>query len=222
MENEIQNEQEGKSDADLQKEQYEALILQNRLMKKLFLKILLIIGASLVALFLIVVGVNALLQQGADDADKNIFFYPPYEGNIFDNPAYLDLDRKIYYFDGMVKRSIEDDNLADFEWGVLYLCDFIDTMKYGDADAYNACFTKNPQQAEFSQQMIYDTLISYESSSGDANGDQLITYKLEYRIYRNDGSLRRDVGSDVIQPQFVVLRITAHGDISIESLSLTR
>lgn len=222
MENEMKDEQEKKTDSDLQRERYEALVAQNLRMKKRFLRVMLIVGAALILLFVSVVGINVLLQQNAAGFEENIVFDLPYEGDIFEYAPYLALDRKIYYFDGMVKRSIEKDNLHNFDSGVLFLCDFINVMKNGDVAAYNASFTVNPNQAEFSQQMIYDTLISYVSSGVDTNGDQLIRYQLEYRLYFNDGTLRTDVARRHIKPQYVTLRISARGDISIDSLTLSK
>lgn len=222
MENEKQNESEMNTQESEQNARYAELLDQNARMKKRFLKILAIVGVSLAALLLIVVGINILIAENAKKSNEEIFFYPPYEGNIFENERYMELDRKVYYFDGSMTKSIEEDQLHHFPISVLFLCDFINTMIYGDAAAYNACFTTNPGQADFSQQMIYDILISYESSTGDTSGNSLIKYKLEYRIYRNDGTLRNDVAADRIKPQYVTLRLTSRGDISIDSLSLTK
>ena len=52
----------------------------------------------------------------------------------------------------------------------------------------------------------------------DENGDKLVTYILEYMIYQNDGTFRRDVGSDAIRPQHVTLRVSPSGDMHIEKI----
>ncbi|MBQ8310047.1 MAG: hypothetical protein IJX80_03430 [Clostridia bacterium] len=217
----MENETKHPDERSNKKEEYEALVLQNKNNKKRFIKFLAAIGVALVLLFVIVVVVDISIR-GEEEQEKDIFFYSPYEGNILEYEPYLGLDRKIYYYDGRVILSIEQDNLHYFDYSVIFLCDFIQSMIDGDVEMYNSYFTVSPNQAAFSPQMIYGTLITYESTGNDGNGDQLITYKMEYRIHRNDGTLRRDVGSDALKPQYIILRITEEGQISIDSLSATR
>jgi len=217
----MKNEAPNENFLDSQKEEYAALVQQNARNKKRFIMILALIGIALILLFVIVAIINSSMKDNDED-DREIFFYPPFEGNILEYEPYLDLDRKIYYYDGKMILSVEEDNLLSFDYGVLFLCDFIQILINGDAVAYNGCFENDPKQAEFSPQMVYGTQISYESASVADNGDRLVTYKLEYRIHRNDGTLRQDIGSGQVKAQYVVLRITEKGFISIESLSTTR
>ena len=105
--------------------------------------------------------------------------------------------------------------------------DFLEIMMQADVDAYNACFNEiyyqnNKQQTSFSQQMIYAAEIRYASEEKTADGEKTVTYYLCYKLYENDGSLRRDVGSDAVVPMKVVLRVTARGEISISEWSTTR
>ena len=53
-------------------------------------------------------------------------------------------------------------------------------------------------------------------------GDRMWTYELCYKLFENDGSLRRDVGSDAIVPLYVTLRVTPDGEIAIEDLYSAR
>ena len=84
-------------------------------------------------------------------------------------------------------------------------------------------FYKNHKKNEgFSQQMIYEAEIRFANEEKKSNGDRSVTYYLLYKLYENDGSLRRDVGSDAIIPMKVVLRTTPDGKISISEWQTTR
>ena len=100
-------------------------------------------------------------------------------------------------------------------------------MMHADVDAYNNCFNEiyyknHKKQAPFSQQMIYEAEIRFASEEEGKDGEKISTYYLFYKLYENDGSLRRDVGSDAVVPMRVVLRTTASGDISISEWESTR
>ena len=48
---------------------------------------------------------------------------------------------------------------------------------------------------------------------------QRVTYRVDYMIRKNNGTFRRDVGSDAIRPQYVVLLVSPDGsDIAIENV----
>ena len=49
-------------------------------------------------------------------------------------------------------------------------------------------------------------------------GSKTVTYKLDYMIYRNDGTFRRDIGSDAIRSQYLVLDCAADGSITVRDL----
>ena len=66
--------------------------------------------------------------------------------------------------------------------------------------------------------MLYQCKITYIDDGTDG-ADKLMVYRLEYMIFRNDGSFRRDIASDASRPQNVLLRVTPDGRISIENIS---
>ena len=70
--------------------------------------------------------------------------------------------------------------------------------------------------------MIYEAEIRFANDEKASNGERTITYDLCYKLFENDGSLRRDVGSDAIVPMRIVLRITPAGEISISEWTTTR
>ena len=160
------------------------------------------------------------------------YFYPTYQGDIFEYADYLDKRPDVIFYcedpDGLGRTtSIDADREEEFTPETLYLRDFLLIMMRADIDAYNNCFNeiyykKHKEQEQFSQQMIYEAEIRFASEEKAANGEKTTIYYLFYKLYENDGSLRRDVGSDAVVPMRVVLRTTPTGEISISEWQTTR
>ncbi len=205
-------------DSQNPKETYEALLAQNQRMKRRFLLMLAILGGVVLLMTAVLLLLHFAFSQTKEPEPPRIHFYAPYGGDIFESEEYLSLDRRVYYFDGAIYLEVKGEG---FDPAVLFLRDFLEIMTRGDTAAYNAAFTVDPHQTEFSQQMIYASEICYEGSVNDG-GDKLYTYRLEYKIHRNDGTLRRDVGSDGMRPQWAVVRVRNDGGISIDSLTTER
>ena len=204
-----------------QQKKYEELLAASRKMKRRMLQVLAVLGGIVVLMVSVLLILYFVTLNRTEAEPPRIDFFAPYQGDIFEAEEYLSLDRSVSYFDGAVYRSLTDENEGEFDLAVLFLRDFIDIMTRGDHVAYNAAFTSPAGQAEFSQQMIYEAVIAYEERGVDG-GDRLIVYRLEYKIHRNDGTLRSDVGSDGIKPQWAVVRATDDGRISLDSLTLSR
>lgn len=194
-------------------------------------KRILIIGAAVLATLIVLFGVlwlvDWLANRNAGVPDGTYEFYPPYNGDIMENEEYLALNRMVDYCDDPLgyglKQSITDENIEEFDATVLFLRDYLQTVIAGDAETYNSYFNHtyfedNEPQNAFYQQMLYNMVIYYESTEKQDGGDTLTTYRLEYMIYKNNGSFHRDVGSDAILPRHVTLRIGADGTISIERI----
>ena len=122
--------------------------------------------------------------------------------------------------------QINRENPDGYPETVIYLYDFLQIMMRGDVKAYNDCFNqayykKHQPKTTFSQQMIYQAEIRFLEDA-EYQGDRMWTYELRYKLFENDGSLRRDVGSDAIVPLYVTLRVTPDGEITIEDLYSSR
>lgn len=201
---------------------------QAQRMKKKLISILCVMLGGLVLLFAAIVILSAREKKevpGYEYEDKD--FYPTYEGNIMEYKEYLDLDRSVSYCADPAgygeTSTITEENRKDYGAEVLFLYDYLQTIIAGDATAYNACFNgnyyKNHKLREtFSPQMLYQCKITYIDDGTDG-ADKLMVYRLEYMIFRNDGSFRRDIASDASRPQNVLLRVTPDGRISIENIS---
>ena len=209
-----------------EKKSYEELLNASKKMKK---KILLVLGgivALLLVLFLLVEGIGLLTTLLQEEPEGEYYFYPTYEGNIMENPEYLDLDRSVVYAENAsgygVSTSITEENREEFDEYVLFLYDYLQTIIAGDEEAYNACFTYDylneyGEQKSFSPQMLYDMRIALYGKEG-SDADLRVTYQLDYCFYQNDGTFRRDVGSGASRPVYVVLVKDAAGNLRIDLL----
>lgn len=210
-----------------QLQQYEALRAQSRKMKKRIVLVLICAVAIFASFVAIIRLVEYFEKDELPSLDEIYEFYPVYEGDILENREYLGLDRMMQYCDDPsgygITQSVVPENFDDFDANVLFLYQYVQTIINGDADAYNACFNETYYRdvapvSNFSQQMLYNIRLRYDTEENGEDGSKLVTYRLEYMIHRNDGTFRRDVGSDASRAQFVTLRISAQGDILIEKL----
>lgn len=212
--------------------QLQAVAEQNKKMRK---KLLIAIAATVgvVALLIATLLITKACQKEEEAFSlPESYFYPTYPGDIFEYADYMDKRPDVILYcedpDGLGRTtSIDAGREDEFSPEVLYLRDFLEIMMHADVDAYNACFNeiyykKHQKQAAFSQQMIYEAEIRFASEETAANGEKTATYYLFYKLYQNDGSLRRDVGSDAVVPMRVVLRTTPEGQISISEWATTR
>ena len=205
---------------------YEELLARSKKMKKRVITVVAAILAAMLLLFAAVWGLSVLLQKTKKPPQFDYEFYPTYEGDIMEYPAYLELQRDILYaesFDGMgYTTSITDENRDSFDEYVLFLCDYLQTIIAGDADAYNGFFSDGylkeyGRQEAFPPQMLYDMRIGFYSREGDGASAR-VTYQLDYRIFQNDGKFRDDVDSDAIRPQYAVVTRDGEGNLVIDLL----
>ena len=204
---------------------------QNKKMRK---KLLIAIGIA-VGTIVLLMGMLLILkacQEPDEFSLPDAYFHPTHQGDIFEYYDYMQKRPDVILYcddpNGLGRTtSVEDHRKDEFAPEVFYLRDFLQIMMQGDVEAYNNCFNEiyyktHKKQAPFSQQMIYEAEIRFASEEKAANGERIATYYLLYKLYENDGSLRRDVGSDAIVPMRIVLRITPDGQISVSEWATTR
>lgn len=209
----------------------EALAAMQARSKKMKKTILIAAGGILVALGLLFCGLLIAERLIGDDEfvppTFDYEFYEPYEGDIMENPQYLACDRKVYYCSDAggfgLRQEVSSETLGGFDSRVAFLVLYLDTIIAGNEEVYNSLFNetyfeKREPQAAFNPQMLYGAEIRFEGESTAKNGDKLTTYALYYKIYQNDGSFRRDIGSDMSRKQLITLRTDASGALTIESL----
>ncbi len=205
-----------------EQEKMEQLKVQSNKMRKKLIVILIAVASAILVLLLAVLLIEKLTAPKLPEI-PDYEFYPTYQGNIMEYDRYLDLDRQVYYSEFGMTTSITDENREEFDASVLFLYEYIQCIIAGDSERYNRFFSQSyfkdcDPQAPFTPQMLYRIAITYRSTEEDTSGDKLITYQLDYMLFENDGTFRRDVESDASRPQHVTLRISPDGSIEIEKL----
>ena len=202
-------------------EKTDALKTQSKGMRKKLVVALIAVTAAILVLVLVLFLIESLSRPKLPELPE-YEFYPTYQGNIMEYDRYLDLDRQVYYSEMGTTTSITEENREEFDPAVLFLYDYVQSIIAGDHTRYNQFFSDSyfkecDPQTPFSPQMLYRIVITYQSTEEEA-GDKLITYRLDYMIFENDGTFRRDIESDASRPQIVTLRVTPNGEIAIEKL----
>ena len=154
-------------------------------------------------------------QENGTSSGKNntIIFHETKnpEFNIFEYEEYLGLDRNIYYADGSgLKESIEESKSKNYGDGFAVVYNVILAIMNGDAETYNNYIGKDElKKDEFTQQQLYEIVITKDSQSGQTSASGKIynqyTFTVEYMIHENNGTFRTDFGSDEIKKQYFVV-----------------
>lgn len=196
-------------------------------------KLLIIIIVSIVGV-MAVLGIVSLLIDNITKKQKDEFevdynFYPAdYEENIFEDEKYMAIisEEFIKYTDSTTNVSIGIDKETAQEQGseVQFIVDMIYDAMNGDNVAYNAHFSDsyykyNPPKERFTMQKIYDVNITYISSEKISDGNYTKSiYCVEYKIYENNGTFRRDIGGGS-KKQYFTLSTYTDGSIYIDEVS---
>ncbi len=161
--------------------------------------------------------------------DSVIFYTPDYEADILEDKEYLALDRDFRLAQGLNTTTLDPDKMNSYSPAVQVLYELVNAVIAGDADAYNALFSdryvsdpKNPPLEDpFTMQRVYDIVITKEreqavtdSESGKYNE---YIYSVEYKIRKNDGTYRTDIGHDASRPQYFQLT-DREGSVKIDRL----
>ncbi len=148
---------------------------------------------------------------------KDLFKTPDFQKKAEDDESYMqDYDRRIYYLDGPIRSELLPDE--DLPMPALSpIVNMISIIIEGDSDAYNSLFTfwyitEKGMQAPFTAQKPYNIEITYV---GPSNGGWL--FKLNYCLKDNDGTLRKDVLSDMSRTLNITV-IEVNGAYYIESI----
>lgn len=195
--------------------------------KKAKKKILIALGAimGVLLLLLLLVFLAEKLNDAMNEPEIPQYeFYPTYTGDIMKNQGYINLNREVIYaYDATgfgFSTSITEEEWESFDGEVRFLYDYLQIIISGNETAYNACLSQNyikkyGSAPEFSAQMLYEMKISYYRTDNDGGK----VYKVEYKIYRNDGTFRTDIGSGMSRPQYIKVVTDSIGAYKIENIS---
>ncbi|MBO4355735.1 MAG: hypothetical protein J5850_02640 [Clostridia bacterium] len=159
---------------------------------------------------------DAILKKRSDDAESSksadvtyrqeMFSEPDYDRDFKTMTDYLDRDRYLHYKQGNEAFIIDKVNVKSQSDVCVMWYNYFEALKAGDAKALNAlytedCIRKNGRQGKFSPQPVYDISVEMISENylenGDSNGDYagytVYYFDVNYCIWDNDGTFRRDI-----------------------------
>lgn len=199
----------------------------NSVRKRRLIKIGTVIACVLAVIILAYFILAWVLNYISEKPKYDFYFYEPdYKLDINDYPEYLEKNRDMDYTDEYgFTYGITEENLTKHGSLPVFFDSFFDAVKAGNADAYNSMFTdeyfENAEKKEkFTKQMIYDIKVEFLLSEEiDKNTNGIICSVL-YKIYRNDGSFRDDIGSDMARRQeFTLYEDIKTGQIKINGIN---
>lgn len=137
----------------------------------------------------------------------------------FNLQNYEERDRLVYYRDGSEKVALTEETLSAAGRPGAFFLSYFDTLIKGDYETYNTYFTDayyetNEPFEYFARQLLYD--IEVEILSAEEKGKETVyTFEVNYKFYLNNGTFRRDVGSDGSRPQIFTLVESSDGTVLI-------
>lgn len=170
--------------------------------------------------FLLVFGAFSLFSANLDKImydeiprGNAIFPYDAnYQENIFADEEYTKLDRLVCYTDVLtgVTLSIDDDSYSTYNDLVVFMYEYIRSIIYGDSIFYNDCYSDRfiaveGEQHPFTMQKLYDIEFGVMSKDQETTDGVLSKVWLDYKIFKNNVTLRTDIGSDVNRRQYLTL-----------------
>ncbi len=182
---------------------------EEALMKKKSKKKMMIVGIAIFTVIGILSGVLLMLEPwvsselgeslGMYGSNKSYNHYPAdYDLDVTTVEEYMDLDRNIYFKKGGEKIILEEssENTPD----KAFFINYFELAINGRYEEYNALFTEsyyksNEPYIRFAPQMIYDITVE-KLSENYSGGNTEYKYNVSYRIYKNNGTFRNDIGSD--------------------------
>lgn len=180
--------------------------------KKKIKKGILIILAVFAALLLIwgaLWVVDWFLHRPPEERELNplLFFEVDYDKNIYEDEAYMALNRNIYFDYMGFERVITEENADDYpdrgEEAAKMFVDYFKCIIDGDYESYPSFFTEeclNDKDFEvpekFTMQGLYDIHVKMSHSPQIIDGKRLEIYEVRYCIFENNGSFRDDIYPD--------------------------
>ena len=151
---------------------------------------------------------------------------------LFRSEEYLDLIKHgfINYTDGAsnITIGIEKDTAHLYGDDVEFVVDYLYSIINGDAQGYGMYFddeykSKIELPTEFTMQKIYDVNILKISETDISGEGELYTeykFALEYKILKNNGTFRKDIGDGSKKQYFTIS--DRSGELLIENISTSK
>lgn len=198
--------------------------------KGLYLIVLITIGI-LIILIVASLLIDSIEKNANPDREINYNFYPAdFNENIFDDTEYVELiaaeflkfcDQTNGLTVGITRENAKEQGIE-----VEFLVEMIYDIINGDNQSYNDRFSdtyykNNSPKDKFTMQKIYDVTITYVSSediSDEQTGNYTKSvYSIEYKIFENNGTFRRDIGAGSKKQYFTIS--DASGKLLIDAVA---
>ncbi len=218
---------------------------ENALERRSSKKQIYIIAAITIALFAIFWGLSRLGNSdiisdspyypeswldpiGQTEKPVYTFCTPDWDSDILNDPEYLALKGDIFYAknDSVMITVTPNQYLSEGGKELKFMGSYVEAVIKGDHDALNAMFTdkyfeKNEPYDDFPEQRLYNIKIKkyhykdpYYENTLENDGYYIITYKID----KNDGLFRDDIGSDNELAQLFELIIYPDGTVKIDNI----
>ena len=188
-----------------------------------------LIGFVLIYSIISMIDWSGIFTNQPEDSGEYIYFYDEkLSQDLASDETYMSYDRTVNLLieASGISETITEEDRAGYNEAINLLYSMIEYITIGNAEAYNSCFSsiyfsKADPIARFTKQKIYNiTIIEVsQSEKADETGNIYTEYyyKLDYMIRHNNGSLRKDVGSDGIKTQHIILSDRT-GDVLIDTI----
>lgn len=159
---------------------------------------------------------------GMYGSTESYIFYPADEElDVSTVREYMELDRQMHYTYGAETIAVTETDVSSYGGDVKFFFDYFATVIDGDYTKYNTLFTEdyfknNEKTCDFTPQMLYDIYIE-KLSEETKGGATVYGYNVSYKIFRNNGTFRNDIGSDGSKTLYFTLT-EQNGTVLIDSI----
>ena len=187
--------------------------------KRKVIKIFIIIAVILAILTGILFAVKLIWENQNKIVLDYEFYVPAEDEDYFGDPEYLKKDRTLHYTDSMGQCWYIDENSSCDEIGAGFFSLYFLALEQGDADTLNSLYKEELAVfTDFTPQRVYQKQVVYLYDERIDDNTFSITYSLDYNIMKNDGSFRRDIGSDMSRTQYITMYYNTDGESWIENV----
>lgn len=139
-------------------------------------------------------------QAAATEGSKIFLAVPDYETDIMTIPEYTEKNLYIRYTNGGETFTVLPEEYSSYGACMELFGAYFDALKAGDAETVNSFysdeyFSEHAPFADITMQKIYDIHIEFISNEVEGS-DVVYSFKVSYKIMRNDGTFRPDLQSD--------------------------
>lgn len=176
-----------------------------------------LLGLMLLAGILWLIDTLLSLRNNPSDTETSFAFYEAdYDRNIFEYPPYQRLNRSILYLEHENGETLTEENYRTLGIASEFFYAYFDAIIRGDCEAYRAFLTPHyieeyDPPERFTMQMLYNIEVNLEQQMSTAvfQGQEAIVhyFSVKYSIFENNGTFRKDVGSNKSTTQYYELYV---------------